>query len=238
MFEATVLPTAPGTTSGTAWIWAQDLDGGEPRRVFTLPTSGTQVDVLSDGKIVLDQISPRQNLRATPIIGPGSVGPARWLSRGVSTDRQPSFSPDGRWVAFSSGRNGNIDIWKIDMATGEERRLSETPGTTWDPAFTPDGRIVFSSNRTGHFEIWKAEADGSHPEAVTHLNQDCQNPNVSGDGRWIDFVQIDAKQRIGIWRIHPDGTGLEYVNDRTGAFSRQRVARPVPRGWRNFSFPN
>jgi Tol biopolymer transport system component/predicted Ser/Thr protein kinase len=209
LYESTILPAAPGTASGASFLWNQPISGGPARQVFALPGSGTALDILADGSVALDQMSQSENLRAYALGGAGSL--SRWITHGIATDRQPFFSPDGRWVAFSSGRNGRIDIWKIAVATGEERRLTEASGTSWDPAFTPDGSsIVFSSNRTGHFEIWKADADGSHPVPVTHQNLDCENPDVSSDGRWIYYVRFDGKGN-GIWRVHVDGSGNELV---------------------------
>jgi len=214
MYEAGTVVAAPGTPSGASWLWEQPASGGRPRHVFSLPASGSALDVLSDGSLVLDQISPRENLRSIPIGGTAADAP-RWLTRGISTDRQPLFSPDGQWIVFSSGRAGNVDIWKIAVATGEERRLTETAGSSWDPTFTPDGRsIVFSSNRTGHFEIWRADADGSHPVQVTRANKDFENPDVSPDGRWIYF--IDLAGATGTWRAHPDGSGIELFSEPQG----------------------
>ncbi len=215
LYEAGTVPAAPGTPSGASWLWEQPVSGGLPRHIFSIPGSGSALDVLADGSLVFDQISPRENLRSIPIGAAAGAAP-RWLTRGISTDRQPAFSPDGEWVVFSSGRAGNVDVWKIAVATGEERRLTEAAGSSWDPTFTPDGRsIYFSSNRTGHFEIWRADADGSHPAQVTHENQDCENPDVSPDARWVYFVGFAGK-RPGTWRIHPDGTGLEYFTENQG----------------------
>jgi Tol biopolymer transport system component len=208
----TAIAVGPGV-SASSRIWEYPVSGARPRLVFALPASGSALDLLGDGRLVLDQISPRENLRAVSL--DGSV-PPRWLTHGISTDRQPEFSPDGRSIAFSSGRNGRIDIWRMALDTGEERRLTEASGTTWDPTFTADGKtIFFSSNRTGHFEIWKADSDGSHPTQVTHMDLDSENPAVSADGRWVYFVAYSGKQ-TGTWRIHPDGTGLEIVGPNQG----------------------
>ena len=222
LYESTILPAAPGTGSGASFLWEQAVSGGRARQVFSLPGSGTEIGILADGSLVLDQISQSQNLR-TYALGTGGKEPPRWITRGIATDRQPFVSPDGRWVLYSSGRKGGIDVWKVALDTGEERRLTESAGTSWDPAFTPDGTsIVFSSNRTGHFEIWKADADGGHPAALTRANLDCENPDPSGDGRWIYFVEFGGKAD-GIRRIRPDGSGNELVLP--GAINPPQISR-------------
>jgi Tol biopolymer transport system component len=224
LYETTMGAAAPGTANGTSTLWEQAVRGGPPRRVVSLPTTGSTLDVLRDGNIVLDQVSPRENLRAIPLAGMAAGAP-RWLTHGISTDRQPRFSPDGKWVAFSSARNGNIDIWKIALDSGEARRLTEAAGTSWDPAFTPDGKsIVFSSNRSGHFEIWKADTDGSHPVPVTHESADCENPDISADGIWIYFFRFAGKD-VGTARIRVDGTGIEFLSSLQGVPELSRDGR-------------
>jgi len=64
----------------------------------------------------------RQNLLEYPLDTPDAS--PRWLTRGTSADRQPVFSPDGARIAFSSNRNGNLDIWELTPATGALRRLT------------------------------------------------------------------------------------------------------------------
>ena len=63
---------------------------------------------------------------------------ARWLTRGNTTDRQPTYSPDGQWVAFSSNRGGNLDLWAVNRATGAVRRLTDDAADDWDVSYSPD----------------------------------------------------------------------------------------------------
>ena len=65
---------------------------------------------------------------------------------------QPSLSPDGKLIAYSSDRagDGGLDIWVQQLAGGEPVRLTRDPADEQDPSFSPDGsRIVFSSGRDG-----------------------------------------------------------------------------------------
>jgi Tol biopolymer transport system component len=118
------------------------------------------------------------------------------------------YSPDGRWIVFSSDRSGNLDLWRISLADGELQRLTDDPAEDWDPAMSPDGaHIIFSSNRTGRFQIWMAEADGSSPRQVTDV-ENAQNPTMTADGHWIVYTRQDAgDQKNGIWKVQPDGSG-------------------------------
>lgn len=70
------------------------------------------------------------------------------LTAHIARDTFPRFSPDGKWVAFTSNRFGNDDVFVMPAAGGEPKQL--TFATTGDTVhyWTPDGKgIVFSSNR-------------------------------------------------------------------------------------------
>jgi dipeptidyl aminopeptidase/acylaminoacyl peptidase len=68
-------------------------------------------------------------------------------------DNQPSFTPDGRALLFSSQReNGQTDVYRYDLATAETARLTSTPESEYSPTVTPDGR---------HFSVVRVEADGT-----------------------------------------------------------------------------
>ncbi len=135
-----------------------------------------------------------------------TAGGTRELTRGLATDRQPAYSPDGRRIVFSSNRTGNLDLWTVDVATGELTQLTDDPAANWDPGFTPDGRsILFSSDRGGHLEIWRTDADGSHAVQVSQDGADAENPTATRDGRWIVYASGNA-EKVGVWRVRPEGS--------------------------------
>jgi serine/threonine protein kinase len=231
------LPGYPGLVSAAAWtadghevvysraesvaavvvgsaseIVAHNVDTGQIRPLAWSQESNEIVEILSDGNLVFDTHAVRENLREVALAGStSSPASGRWLTEGEATDRQPAYSPDGKWIVFSSSRGGNLDLWKVSTETGEMRQLTDDAAQDWDPAFSRDGRrLIWSSNRTGAFEIWTADADGSAAHAVTHDRLDSENPTETADGRWIVFMQ-GAGPKFGIWRIRPDGTGGQFL---------------------------
>jgi len=74
----------------------------------------------------------------------------------------PFASPDGNRVAFSSGRDGNWEIYTLTVQGGQLNRLTDDPADDWMPAWSPDGQyIAFVSNRDGDWALWAMRADGS-----------------------------------------------------------------------------
>jgi TolB protein len=100
------------------------------------------------------------------------------------------WSPDGKWLVYTGGRNGEFDVFRIASdGTGAETNLTKTKGLDDGPEYTPDGRyIYFNSVRSGTMQIWRMKPDGVDPEQVT--NDDLNNwfPHISPDGRSLVFI--------------------------------------------------
>jgi len=67
---------------------------------------------------------------------------------GLETD--PSWSPDGRFVAYSSDQSGNFDIWVRSVGEGNSVQVTSSPAHDWQPNWSPDGlSLVYRSEREG-----------------------------------------------------------------------------------------
>ncbi len=206
----TVALGATVINSGASRILAQDILTGKSRIVLWQPSLGTTVTVVEPGQIVFDATVARQNLQEIDISHPPAVSGVT-LSQGTSLDRQPVYTPDGEWVAFSSNRSGNLDIWARSRHTSELRQLTDQPTDDWDPAFTRDGKqLIWTSRRGGNFEIWMANADGSAAHQITHDGADAENATATPDGKWLVYNSANP-DKSGIWKIRADGTGAERL---------------------------
>lgn len=85
--------------------------------------------------------------------------PARRLSHHPAPDYNAVFSPDGRWVVFTSERGGNVDLYALDLQGGlTPERLTRHPAMDDAAAFSPDGgELAFVSTRDGYADIFRME---------------------------------------------------------------------------------
>jgi tricorn protease len=75
-------------------------------------------------------------------------GEARRLTSTAAVDADPHFSPDGKWVAFTSNRGGDNAVYVVSADGGDPRRLTWSPAGELARGWTPDGRrVLFASER-------------------------------------------------------------------------------------------
>jgi dipeptidyl aminopeptidase/acylaminoacyl peptidase len=136
-------------------------------------------------------------------------------------DEDPSWSGDGRTIAFESGQ-GSTDVWTIRADGSHLQRLTTEPGFDGDPAISPDGtRIAFTSDRDGNRELYVMNADGSDPTRLTNngarvpntaIDEVDENPAWSPDGTRIAFDSSRDGQ-FEIYSIRVDGTDVRRLTD-------------------------
>jgi len=137
------------------------------------------------------------------------VGRAVQLVAGSSfIELEPRFSPDGRKVAFTSGRSSGVhEIWMADADGGHPQQITHGPGFQGSPYWSPDGRrIAFDSAATDDYHIWAIEADGGVPRRLTTDAGNHVVPTWSHDGKWIYFSRIQD-----IWLVPSDGGAPERL---------------------------
>ena len=129
----------------------------------------------------------------------------RNVTRDGSLNEYPTWSPDGRRLAFNSHRDGQFEIYVAGVDGSRPRNLTRNPGKDQWPAWSPDGSsIAFMSERAGSDDVFVMRADGSAVRNLTHTRAlDESHPVWMPDGRLsflrhaetgpIDVIAVDLK---------------------------------------------
>ena len=129
-------------------------------------------------------------------------------------------------IAFGSDRDGNSEIYVMDVDGGNPRRLTNNRHADWSPSWSPDGkRIVFCSDRDGHpfripgwftSEIYVMDADGGNQQNLTNHPSNDRSPSWSPDGTRIAFQSYrdnDRNHNIEIYVMDADGSNLQRITN-------------------------
>ena len=120
---------------------------------------------LDGNRIAYHGCDQRGDNCAVWVMQPGGFSPARLTTD--ASDTAPAWSPDGTQVAFTSARAGNWELFVIDIATGQEKRLTQDPAADLAPVWSPDGRqIAFLSNRAGAWAVYILEVKSGQVHKV------------------------------------------------------------------------
>lgn len=116
-------------------------------------------------------------------------GKARQITSNPAYDSDPVWSPDGKYIVFSSYRDKTKDIFRTTPEGGVPERITDYPGNETPLAVMPDGNIVFSANIQpdaaygnfpGEAQLYKVKALGERPQMVTSLPVSALSVNSEG----------------------------------------------------------
>jgi TolB protein len=152
----------------------------------------------------------------------------RPLLRTADLDYNPTWSPDGTSIVFTSDRAGSGDLFRVRPDGSGLERLTEHAAYDDQAAFSPDGRhLVFVSTRgDGTADLWTLDLVTRRARALTSGPGGDFRPSWSPDGRWIAFSSdrnSTAPFAHGRWErlllaslyiVRADGSGLKRITER------------------------
>ena len=187
-----------------------------PTKNFSITTNeGTwmNLDVSPDGKeIVFDLLG---DIYVMPITG----GTAKLLSGGIAYEVQPRFSPNGKYISFTSDRNGGDNIWTMDRQGNNKKQVTKESfrllnNATWMPnsEYIIARKHYTASRSLGAGEMWMYNIYGGDGVQLTKRKNDQQDagePNVSPDGKYLYFSEDVSSGPV--FQYSKDPNGLIYA---------------------------
>jgi len=141
--------------------------------------------------------------------------PLTRLTYGEWDDISPAFSPDRTQVAFASNRAGQWDLYLLDLTSGGERRITNTPEYESSPAWSPDSQWLACERYEGeNLEIAIISLSDSQQEPINLSESPASDysPAWAPDGRRLAFISNRGGDS-DVWLADLDKTGEErYVN--------------------------
>ncbi|MFM8256212.1 MAG: TolB family protein [Bacteroidota bacterium] len=151
-------------------------------------------------------------------------------------DAEATLSPDGKKMIYTSTKDGDIELYIMDLKSGKEKRITNELGYDGGAWFSPDGKkIIWRASRPKteaaiteykellaqdlvaptNMEVWVANADGTGAKQVTSFGQANWAPTFMPDSKRIIFASNHEYKRgfpFNLYTINGDGSNLQKVS--------------------------
>ncbi|MCC8407313.1 amidohydrolase family protein [Mucilaginibacter sp. UR6-1] len=226
----------------SAQKWNVENTSGQPKKVSITTDEGTwmNVDVSPDGKtIVFDLLG---DIYSMPITG----GRATILAGGRAWEVQPRFSPDGKFISYTSDKEGGDNIWIMNSDGNNKHSITKENFRLLNNAsWSPDGNYLvarkhFTASRSlGAGEMWlyyRTGGDGVQLTRRKNDQQDAGEPVISPDGKYVywsedvtpgPFFQYNKDPYPGIYaikRLNRQTGDIETVTGDAGGACRPQLS--------------
>jgi Tol biopolymer transport system component len=213
-------------------LWWKPPKEGDVRQLTLGAGEYAEPRISADERtLVATLIEARESLNRINVTpGPAQITP---LTSGFTGDLDPTVSPDGTRMVFTSSRAGNRHLWTARVDGSQAQPL--TSGSSFDerPAFSPDGQqIAFISDRSGRRAIWIINADGGAPRKLADVSV-LSNLTWSPDGREIVYAG-EHGDGPGLWSVSIDNGKASHIptpglaNEPTWSTARRLIAYMAP----------
>jgi len=114
---------------------------------------------------------------------------AKVITSGNAPHLSPSWSPDGKFLTYTSYEAGNPDLYIYEIATGKKRKLSTRRGLNSGANWAKTGKLIaFTGSEGGDTDIFTMTPDGGSTRALIRGAGLDVDPTFSPDGKWMAFV--------------------------------------------------
>lgn len=185
---------------------------------------------MPEGRIVYTQIR-EDGSTAIYLMKPDGTD-KRCLVDTAGPDSSPTWSPDGRWVAFQGGSADQEDIFTVRADGTGLRQLTDTPEWEEMPVWSPEGeRIAYARSRIINEPPWTIRVmfvDGAHDAPILSSGHQiiwAEMRDWAPDGSTL-LIATDNGGGTDLVQIDPDGTNLRRIRSADGDFGAGAVYSP------------
>jgi hypothetical protein len=156
------------------------------------------------------------------------------VTKGFYSARSPNISCDGEMMLFSAQQKegDNWQIWEMNLNNSKLTRVTSNPENCFNPAYLPDGRVIFSKqteadNLNSGLTLFSCNPDGTDIRQVTFNPYSYSSATVLNDGRVLAISRnTDHDNGESVFMVlRPDGTKNELF------YKGSEGTRPGTRGW-------
>ncbi|HWB33644.1 MAG TPA: hypothetical protein VG714_10760 [Acidobacteriaceae bacterium] len=175
------------SAGGNKEIWMMDYDGANQHQVTHLGTISMGPRVSPDNSRIAFESLGRNGfqIRMYSLL----LGRLVAFPEIGGTNITPTWSPDGREIAYSSSRSGDPEIWISDAGGSLARQITHLRGPDVSPTYNPrsGAQIAWISGRTGLPQLYIMNSDGSGIQQLTDGGY-ATSPSWSPNGQYIAFA--------------------------------------------------
>ncbi len=152
------------------------------------------------------------------------LDPAREAVKLIASTRDsysPRYSPDGKYIAFTSNRSGDSEIWMSNSDGTAPVNVSKLNNPqTGTPNWSPDGKkIIFDSRHNGHQGLYIIDIVDLAPHQLDTDVPEPSQPSWSHDGKWIYFIADGSPGRI--YKCPSQGGNAVALSGEAGFFPQE-----------------
>jgi tricorn protease len=139
-------------------------------------------------------------------------GTASRVTKSGSRETSPSWSPDGKWIAYVSDQSGRDEVWVAETSGASPKKLSDADSEKLTLAWAPDSKSLAYTASDHKLHVVEV-ATGKTLDVAKSETVSLQNPEFSPDGKWISYTKVDRDMRPHVHVVPAAGGDEKKIDD-------------------------
>jgi tricorn protease len=145
-------------------------------------------------------------------------GDIQRVTQSFSRERDPAWSPDGKWIAFVSDKSGREEVWMAREDSTGLKMLSEGDGEKSAIQWAPDAKSLIYSG--SDHKLYRYDLDSAKATVISSGEAgNIQGARFSPDGKWVAYSKLDHDLRPHVYVVPSTGGSEKRVGNNDLLFS-------------------